>query len=87
MTPPPPPLKSSWELFFWGGGVMEGLSECRLHHFKPSVYNLHYKFKKIYIYINLDKLCWLKQILIEQVHQCKVMLGWVLKNKISLLEI
>ena len=36
---------------------------------------LSYYNEKIRLFY-LDKLCWLKQNLVEQVHQCKVMLGW-----------
>ena len=36
-----------------------------------SYYNV-----KIWL-VYFDKSCWLKQNLVEEVHQCKVMLGWV----------
>ena len=56
----------------WPRSVLHSINCIRLNDInRLSYYNV--KISLVY----LDKLCWLKQNLVEQVHQCKVMLGWV----------
>ena len=56
----------------WPGAVLQSINYIRLNNINRLIY-YNVKIRLVY----LDKLCWLKQNLVEQVHQCKVMLGWV----------